>query len=194
MLFIVRHGRTVANAAGLLQGRVDNPLDDEGQKQAGWIAKALGPVDRVISSPLQRALQTAELLGQIPRIDERWIELDYGEWDSRPVADITPDEWAAWRADPSFSPPGGESLIELDQRVAAACEEIISEAEELRVAVFTHVSPIKSTIAWALGVSEQISWRLNVAQAQITKIVIRDGRPVITAFNETAHLHKGGLG
>tara|TARA_B100001245_G_scaffold41347_2_gene26462 strand:- start:3469 stop:4023 length:555 start_codon:yes stop_codon:yes gene_type:complete len=184
----------VANAAGLLQGRVDNPLDDEGQKQAGWIAKALGPVDRVISSPLQRALQTAELLGQIPRIDERWIELDYGEWDSRPVADITPDEWAAWRADPSFSPPGGESLIELDQRVAAACEEIISEAEELRVAVFTHVSPIKSTIAWALGVSEQISWRLNVAQAQITKIVIRDGRPVITAFNETAHLHKGGLG
>lgn len=194
MLFIVRRGRTVANAAGLLQGRVDNPLDDEGQKQAGWIAKALGPVDRVISSPLQRALQTAELLGQIPRIDERWIELDYGEWDSRPVADITPDEWAAWRADPSFSPPGGESLIELDQRVAAACEEIISEAEELRVAVFTHVSPIKSTIAWALGVSEQISWRLNVAQAQITKIVIRDGRPVITAFNETAHLHKGGLG
>ena len=194
MLFIVRHGRTVANAAGLLQGRVDNPLDDEGQKQAGWIAKALGPVDRVISSPLQRALQTAELLGQIPRIDERWIELDYGEWDSRPVADITPDEWAAWRADPSFSPPGGESLIELDQRVAAACEEIISEAEELRVAVFTHVSPIKSTIAWALGVSEQISWRLNVGQAQITKIVIRDGRPVITAFNETAHLHKGGLG
>ena len=194
MLFIVRHGRTVANAAGLLQGRVDNPLDDEGQKQAGWIAKALGPVDRVISSPLQRALQTAELLGQIPRIDERWIELDYGEWDSRPVADITPDEWAAWRADPSFSPPGGESLIELDQRVAAACEEIISEAEELRVAVFTHVSPIKSTIAWALGVSEQISWHLNVAQAQITKIVIRDGRPVITAFNETAHLHKGGLG
>ena len=194
MLFIVRHGRTAANGAGLLQGRVDNPLDDQGRRQAEWIAKALGPVDRVVSSPLQRALQTAEPLGQIARIDERWIELDYGEWDSRPVADITPDEWAAWRADPSFSPPGGESLIELDQRVAAACEEIISEAEELRVAVFTHVSPIKSTIAWALGVSEQISWRLNVAQAQITKIVIRDGRPVITAFNETAHLHKGGLG
>lgn len=194
MLFIVRHGRTVANAAGLLQGRVDNPLDEQGRKQAGQIAKALGPVDRVISSPLQRALQTAEPLGQTPRIDERWIELDYGEWDSRPVADITPDQWAAWRADPSFSPPGGESLIELDQRVAAACEEIISEAEELRVAVFTHVSPIKSTIAWALGVSEQISWRLNVAQAQITKIVVRDGRPVITAFNEIAHLHEGGLG
>ena len=193
MLFIVRHGRTVANAAGLLQGRVDNPLDDQGRQQAGLIAKVLGPVDRVVSSPLQRALQTAEPLGQIPRIDERWIELDYGEWDSRPVADITPDEWAAWREDPSFSPPGGESLIELDRRVAAACEELISEAEDLRVAVFTHVSPIKSTIAWALGVSEQISWRLNVAQAQITRIAIRNGRPVITTFNETAHLKKGDL-
>jgi probable phosphoglycerate mutase len=193
MLFIVRHGRTAANGAGLLQGRVDNPLDDQGRRQAEWIAKALGPMDRVVSSPLQRALQTVEPLGQIARIDERWIELDYGEWDSRPVADITPDEWAAWRADPSFAPPGGESLMELDHRVAAACDELISEAEELKVAVFTHVSPIKSTIAWALGVSEQISWRLNVAQAQITRIVIRDGRPVITAFNETAHLTKRGL-
>ncbi len=188
MLFIVRHGRTVANAAGLLQGRVDNPLDGHGRKQAEQIAKALGHVDLVVSSPLQRAIQTAEPLGQHPRIDERWIELDYGEWDSRPISDIAPHEWTAWREDASFSPPGGESLFELDERVAAACDELISQAAELNVAVFTHVSPIKSAVAWALGVSEQISWRLNVAQAQITRIAIRGGRPAVTAFNETAHL------
>ena len=81
MLLIVRHGRTVANAEGLLQGRVDNPLDKEGVRQARQIAAALGPIDVVVSSPLRRALQTAEPLGLPCRVDERWIELDYGEWD-----------------------------------------------------------------------------------------------------------------
>ena len=188
MLFIVRHGRTVANARGLLQGRVDNPLDLEGRKQADQIAKVLGPVDLVVSSPLQRAIQTAELLGLGLRIDERWIELDYGDWDERPVTDISAEEWAAWRADASFAPPGGESLIELDQRVAAACDELIPQAEKKNVAVFTHVSPIKSAVRWTLGVSEQISWHLNVGQAQITRVGIRNGRPVLVAFNETTHL------
>tara|TARA_B100000959_G_scaffold256458_1_gene289678 strand:+ start:484 stop:1068 length:585 start_codon:yes stop_codon:yes gene_type:complete len=188
VLFIVRHGRTAANALGLLQGRVDNPLDDQGRKQAEQIAEALGQVDRVVSSPLRRATQTAEALGQTPLIDERWVELDYGDWDARPVADITPQEWAAWREDDSFCPPKGESLADLDQRVAAACEELIPQAESENVAVFTHVSPIKSAVGWALGVSEQISWRLNVAQAQITRIAIRGNRPILTAFNETAHL------
>ena len=78
MLLIVRHGRTVANAEGLLQGRVDNPLDAEGLRQAKQIRIALGPIDVVVSSPLQRALQTAKPLGLPCRVDERWIELDYG--------------------------------------------------------------------------------------------------------------------
>ena len=184
----------MANARGLLQGRVDNPLDVEGRKQADQIAKVLGPVDLVISSPLQRAIQTAELLGLGLRIDERWIELDYGDWDERPVTDISAEEWAAWRDDASFAPPGGESLIELDQRVAAACDELISQAEEKNVAVFTHVSPIKSAVRWTLGVSEQISWHLNVGQAQITRVGIRNGRPVLVAFNETTHLEMKGPG
>ena len=69
-----------------------------------------------------------------------------------------------------------------------ACNDLLVEASELNVAVFTHVSPIKSTIAWALGVEEQISWRLQVGQAQISRIAVRDGRPVLTSFNETSHL------
>ena len=82
----------------------------------------------------------------------------------------------------------GESLAELDHRVTEACNDLLVEASELNVAVFTHVSPIKSTIAWALGVEEQISWRLQVGQAQISRIAVRDGRPVLTSFNETSHL------
>ena len=188
VLLIVRHGRTVANAEGLLQGRVDNPLDAEGLRQAKQIRIALGPIDVVVSSPLQRALQTAKPLGLPCRVDERWIELDYGAWDEKPIGEITKEEWIRWRSDPTFTPPGGESLEELDRRVAQGCEALLLEAEESNVAVFTHVSPIKSAVAWALGTKEQISWNLSVGQAQITRIAVRDGRPVLTSFNETAHL------
>ncbi len=188
VLLIVRHGRTVANAEGLLQGRVDNPLDTEGERQAKQIGAALGPIDVVVSSPLQRALQTAKPLGLPCRVDERWIELDYGAWDEKPIGEITKEEWIRWRSDPTFAPPGGESLEELDRRVAQGCEALLLEAEESNVAVFTHVSPIKSAVAWALGTKEQISWNLSVGQAHITRIAVRDGRPVLTSFNETAHL------
>ncbi|MBO65416.1 MAG: histidine phosphatase family protein [Actinobacteria bacterium] len=188
MLLIVRHGRTVANASGLLQGRVDNPLDAVGRQQAQEISLALGTVDIVVSSPLQRARETAEPLGLPLRLDERWIELDYGEWDELPITEVTADQWAQWRSDSTFAPPGGESLAELDQRVAEACNDLLAEAAELNVAVFTHVSPIKSAMAWALGVEEQISWRLQVGQAQISRIAVREGRPLLTSFNETSHL------
>ncbi len=188
MLLIVRHGRTVANATGLLQGRVDNPLDVEGLRQAERIRTALSSIEVVVSSPLQRALQTAEPLGLPCRVDERWVELDYGEWDEKPISEITKEQWARWRSDSSFAPPGGESLEELDRRVAEGCQDLLLEAEESNVAVFTHVSPIKSAVSWALGADKQISWNLNVGQAQITRIAVKDGRPVLTSFNDTAHL------
>ena len=188
MLIIVRHGRTAANAKGLLQGRVDNPLDSQGLEQAERIKGALGSVDVVVSSPLQRAVQTAEPLGLPCRVDERWIELDYGEWDEKPVNEITKEQWTRWRSDSSFTPPGGESLDGLDRRVGEACEELLPEAEDLNIAIFTHVSPIKSAVSWVLGAEKQISWSLNVGQAQITRIAIRQGRPVLVSFNETWHL------
>ena len=188
MLLILRHGRTVAKASGLLQGRVDNPLDAVGRQQAQEISLALGTVDIVVSSPLQRARETAEPLGLPLRLDERWIELDYGEWDELPITEVTADQWTQWRSDSTFAPPGGESLAELDQRVAEACNDLLAEAAELNVAVFTHVAPIKSAMAWALGVEEQISWRLQVGQSQISRISVREGRPLLTSFNETSHL------
>ena len=62
MLYVVRHGRTAANASGLLLGHLDPDLDDLGVRQARLLAAALGPVDRVVSSPLARTRQTAEAL------------------------------------------------------------------------------------------------------------------------------------
>ena len=78
MLILVRHGRTALNAAGQLQGRLDEPLDEVGEAQAIAVAKLVGPVDELISSPLSRAQQTAERSTLPFEVDERWIELSYG--------------------------------------------------------------------------------------------------------------------
>ena len=88
MLILVRHGRTAANAAGQLQGRLDQPLDDLGERQALAVAAHVGAVDEVISSPLLRARQTAEAFGRPVNVDERWIEIAYGKYEGMPHGDV----------------------------------------------------------------------------------------------------------
>lgn len=190
MLILVRHGRTPANAAGLLQGRLDQDLDEVGVEQAAGVAAYLGSVvgsiDHIISSPLRRAQQTAAVLGDTVQIDERWIELAYGSFEGMPQSEVPGDVWTRWRADPAFAPEGGESLITLDRRVRAACEEVSERSRVENVVVVTHVSPIKSAVAWALGVDLSISWRTHLSQAAICRIDIRPNGPVLMSFNESA--------
>jgi len=188
VLILVRHGRTAANAAGLLQGRRDNPLDDVGLLQAEAVAAAVGPVDAVVSSPLLRARQTARAFGDAVEPDERFTELDYGEWEARPVADVPLETWMAWRNDPDFRPPGGETLRELGQRVRSGLEDLAVEAAERRVVVVCHVSPIKAAVAWALGVGDDVTWRMWVGPASVSEIGLRGGAPSLRLFNRTDHL------
>ncbi len=75
--------------------------------------------DRVVSSPLRRARETAEAFGLPVEIDERWIELDYGELDGMPVESVGAEVWKQWRSDLRFTPPGGESIL-VDERPRAA--------------------------------------------------------------------------
>ncbi|MEM7094329.1 MAG: histidine phosphatase family protein [Actinomycetota bacterium] len=188
MLILLRHGRTEANARGLLQGRIDPALDDLGRAQAEAAATWLGSVDRVISSPLQRAQQTAAALGVDVEIDERFIELDYGDWEGTPVRSVPAETWAQWRADLDFRPPGGETLNELGARVREALEELVGAAERSDIVVVSHVSPMKAGVAWALGVDDSATWRTVLAQAAICRIAVMAGVPRLVEFNTTAHL------
>jgi broad specificity phosphatase PhoE len=140
---------------------------------------------RVVCSPLRRARETAAALGLPFEVDDRWIELDYGELDGRPLAEVPADLWPRWRADVGFAPPGGESLAALGARVRAACADLAGEAAEADVVVVSHVSPIKAAVAWALGVGDELSWRLHVAPASVTRIRVQGGAGVLTAFNWT---------
>lgn len=189
VLIVVRHGRTEANATGLLLGRrVDPGLDALGLQQAEALGRLLQGAHRVVSSPLLRTRQTAACLGLPVTVDDRWVELDYGEMDGTPMAEVPADTWAAWRGDVDWTPPGGESLRTLGRRVRAALDDLAEEARERDVVVVTHVSPIKAAVAWALGVGDEITWRLFSAPASVTRIAVRGGTPSLHGFNSVAHL------
>ena len=192
MLILLRHGRTAANEAGLLQGRLNQDLDDRGRRQAEAAARHLsgieGGIDAVISSPLKRAQQTAAAFGLPVEIDERWIELSYGMYEGVPHADVPSEVWQSWRNDFSYVPEGGESLATLDQRVRGACNELVERASTQNVLVVSHVSPMKSSVAWALGVDIGISWNCHLDHASICRVEMRGRRPILSAFNETVEV------
>ena len=183
MLLLVRHGETAPNVEGRLLGRMDPPLTARGEEQARALAAGLPPPDVVVASPLQRALATADVFGVAVRTDERWTELDYGEFDGRRLADVPDATWARWRKDPAFAPPGGESLSALGDRVRAACVELIPIATSSVVLVVAHVSPIKAALAWALDVPVDIAWRMYVEDASVSRIDIGPTGPTMRWFN-----------
>ncbi|HYN34850.1 MAG TPA: histidine phosphatase family protein [Ilumatobacteraceae bacterium] len=189
VLILVRHGRTPANAAGLLQGRLDQDLDAHGEQQALAVARYVEgfcEVDAVVSSPLRRAVQTAAAFGRAIELDDRWMELSYGEYEGTPHADVPAEVWKRWRENTHFTPVGGESLATLDLRVRAGCDDLLARASSENVVVVSHVSPIKSAVAWALGVGIDISFNCHLDQAAVCRIAIRAGRPILQTFNETA--------
>jgi alpha-ribazole phosphatase len=185
VLILVRLGRTALNATGRLQGRLDEPLDDLGHLQAKAVAERVGPVDDLVASPLIRAQQTADAFGVPYVVDDRWIELSYGEYEGMPVGEVPSEVWRRWREDPDFEPAGGESLATLDARVRAACEDLVERARDRVVAVVSHVSPIKSAVAWSLGAGIEISWRTHLSHASICRVDVRRSGPILLTFNET---------
>ena len=191
MLILLRHGESTGNAEGRLLGRIDAPLTDRGRVQARALAPSVVGATRLISSPLARARETAEELrtGLTIEVDERWVELDYGEHDGLPLSSVPAPLWATWRSDPDFRPPGGESLADVGTRVRAACEELfaadgLGARGEGPVVVVSHVSPIKAATCWALGLADTGVWRLYLATGSVTRIGWGPSGPVLDRYNE----------
>ncbi len=192
MIAFVRHGQTEINRDGRLQGRIDAPLSGLGMEHARALGVAFAGDDvaRVLSSPLQRAQSTAAEIAKVAgcnvEVDERLVELDYGEWDGLGLRDLPAGAWERWRADVSFAPPGGESLVAVTTRVASFCDEYLAEPGIVAV---SHVSPIKAAVCIALGVDESVTWRMQLGLAAISRVDVRaDNRPYLLSFNETSHL------
>jgi broad specificity phosphatase PhoE len=191
VIAFVRHGETPPNRDGLVLGRADPGLTEEGRRQAQRLAEVFGneAVSAVLTSPLARARETAETIaaacGLRADSDERLVEIDWGEWEGRSVAGLASAEVERWRAE-SGTAPEGESLRSVCQRMASFCTEAL-ERDGMVVAV-SHVSPIKAAVAWALGADDDVAWRMFLGLASITRVARRSAGPCLVSFNETAHL------
>ena len=145
ILYCVRHGESVYNAEGRIQGRLNVPLSELGRRQSAAAAAALAglSVDALYASPLRRAMETAEIiadaLGLPIQTDLRLMEIDVGVFqDKRPceLAELYPEALARWKSeDLDFVIPGGESRRQLIARGRAALQAIASTGRQAAIIV-----------------------------------------------------------
>ncbi|MCA0435476.1 MAG: MSMEG_4193 family putative phosphomutase [Austwickia sp.] len=204
-VLLIRHGRTAANAAGLLAGWTPGvDLDDKGRDQARALGARLVdvPLALLVSSPLTRCLQTADLVltgrGVPRREDERLGECRYGAWTGRPIAElVTEPLWRVVQTQPSAArfPDGpehpGESIRAMAARAVAAVRECDAavEAEHGPGAVWAAVSHgdvLKAVLADAAGCPLDLFQRWHVDPASVSVVRYTDQRPFVLRTNDTA--------
>lgn len=198
-VLLVRHGRTTANATGLLAGRAPGvALDAHGRDQAARTGDRIAavPVVRVVSSPLDRCLETARAIvdrqtGAPPSsVDDELTECDYGQWQGRRLDELAKEDlWRTVQSHPSAVVfPGGESLAGMQARAVAAIRrhDAEIEAEHGPGAVWVAVSHgdiIKSVLADALGMHLDMFQRLEAGPASVSIVSYGASRPRVLASN-----------
>ncbi len=186
---LIRHGRSTANADGVLAGRAEGvELDDVGREQAYRLGDLLADATITASyrSPSLRCQQTATLLGQpdaevLAGLDE----CDYGSWTNRPLMELASEPlWATIQTEPSaVAFPDGEAMLEMRARAVDAIATIRSRHDEAIVVVVSHGDVIKSILSDALSQNFDDFQRLNVAPASVSIVNYGHERPFVICMN-----------
>jgi probable phosphoglycerate mutase len=178
-ILLVRHGQSTHNAQARLQGQADPPLSDAGRAEAELLKAALPPFarERVVTSDLQRAAQTAALLGYPDaRRDPRLREIDVGSWEGRPLADFPAGPETAWRGG-ELQAPDGESWNDLVARVGAALDELVASGESWLVVC--HGGVVRAALSHVTGADPRRV--AGPANASVTSIRVTD-RPQVESY------------
>ncbi|WP_066522571.1 MSMEG_4193 family putative phosphomutase [Curtobacterium ammoniigenes] len=204
-VILVRHGRTSANASGILAGRAGGVrLDEVGVQQADRVAERIAaiPLAGIVSSPLGRCRDTARRIARSQRepaavsIDRALTECDYGSWQGRPLRELTSEPlWPTIQRQPSaVTFPGGESMASMQLRAVSAIRRLDAafEAKAGPHAVWVAVSHgdiIKSILADALGMHLDLFQRIMVGPASASIVHYGATQPDVLAMNtETGDL------
>lgn len=197
---LLRHGQTALSIESRFSGLGSDPeLTAEGREQARVAGERLRAheFDAIITSPLRRARQTAEVVSALvtvldtgsadPVIEDGLRETDFGAWEGLTFAEVGrkwKDELAAWLADPTVAPPGGESFVDTDKRVGEAIEGLRERYPGQRLLVVSHVTPIKLLVRRALDAPMSSLYRMHLELASISTIDwYADGPAVVRGLN-----------
>lgn len=194
-LLLVRHGLT-AMTGPVLAGRTPGVhLDERGEKQAKAVAERIAvlPVHTIVSSPLDRCLDTAAAIAAAQRDaheveqDRRIIECDYGDWTGRPLKELAKDPmWKVVQTQPSAARfPGGESLTEISARAVAAVRDWNSRLPEDAIWIAcSHGDVIKAILADALGLHLDQFQRIVVDPCSVSVVRYTETRPYVLRSND----------
>ncbi len=198
-LFLVRHGETESNRQNLALGRDDIPLNERGLQQAERVGEALAhePLAAVYSSPLQRALDTARAVaaphGLTVQIEQGLIEMDVGEVDGLTLAEVQsryPGLLKTWASEdgPEQPMPGGESLVDVQERAWAAVQDLAARHADEAVAAVAHNFVILTLLVRVLGIRLAQFRSLRHSLAAVSIVDFLPTRVQLVRLNDTCHL------
>jgi probable phosphoglycerate mutase len=194
-ILLIRHGSTDL-LGRVLYGRMPGVhLNEDGRRHAELLGHALQEryeIDEVISSPMERALETARFIadasGANVTIDERINEIDVGLWIGKPFSELaTMEEWKRYNRNRStISPPGGESMVQVQIRGWNALRAIEERHRhrDSTVALVTHGDVIRGLLILLLGMPLDHIHRIEVAPVSVTEVLIGDGPPRVLRINQ----------
>ena len=195
-LILIRHGETLWNKEGRIQGTSDIELSTVGIEQARLLALSLKdqPLGAIHASPLKRALQTAEIINEFHRKEiqthQDLMEMDQGDFEGFSFKELMARQKEflnKWIADPaSVQMPNGESLAQLQERAWRALETIISKEEN--ALVVAHNFTIAAILCRIRKISLSEFRSTCVGTASKTIVLLQDGEAVIEALNDRSHL------
>lgn len=195
-LILVRHGQTLWNRDQRAQGVTDIELSNRGRAQVGSLARSLRNerIDAIISSPLKRAVQTAEAINLFHNLpierENDLIELNMGDFEGIVFQDMQKnhgDFLKRWMSDPaSIAMPGGESIVELQKRVWGVVERILTKPGTTLIA--SHNFAIMTILCTIKEMDLSHIREVHVDTASKTVVEFEEGRGIIILFNDIGHL------
>jgi len=198
-IILIRHGQTEWNKVERIRGQVDIPLDGTGLAQARATAQRIAQHWRptaVVSSPLRRAVQTAEIvahrLGQEVCLEPGLLDINFGQWQGLSPADVAhrwPDMARAWLIAPhTVQFPGGGSLDQVRQRSMTALHALIERHAGEQVVAVAHTVVNRVVMCAVLGLDNSHYWRIGQDTCAVNVFRWHEGAFYIDALNDTCHL------
>jgi broad specificity phosphatase PhoE len=185
-VYVVRHGRTALNAQGRFRGRQDPPLDEQGSVDAHWATRALwgAPLEAVYTSPLVRARETAEAIGEphglVAKELADLIDLDFGAWEGLThdeAAENDADLFRRFHTDPeTVTLPGGESVSAVADRALEAFHALAEWHPGGSVAAVTHEVVIRLALVRTEAIGRGSMWDVLLPTGSIVEFVSHAGR------------------
>ncbi len=193
-IYFVRHGQTNANKQGLIFGRLDWDLNTEGVNEAKRVASRLSEIkaDHIIASPLVRATHTAKIIARKLKIkkiviDKNLIEKSEGKWEGKnywKVRTEDPKGYQNWLKNPyKNKPPGGESVVELNNRTKKFYKTILKKYSGKNIIVVGHSGPIRLFLLNILNSEINKFWHLKIENASVTEIHLSKKHAMVWTVN-----------